>query len=103
MFRRYLFIVPGLVVLLTCPVLGADDVSFTKQVQPVLSQSCIACHKPEKKKGKLDLTTYAGVMAGGSEGKTVVPGKPAESALIEQIIPHGVDPPAMPEKGEKLS
>jgi WD40 repeat protein/mono/diheme cytochrome c family protein len=103
MFRRYFFIVPGLVVLLTLPVLGADDVSFMKQVQPILNQSCIACHKPEKKKGKLDLTTYASLMAGGSEGKTVVPGKPGESALIEQIIPHGKEPPAMPEKGEKLS
>lgn len=103
MFSRFLFITAPCVCLFTFSACGADDVSFTKQVQPILNQSCIACHKPEKKKGKLDLTTYGSLMAGGSEGKTVVPGKAGESALIQQITPHGKEAPAMPEKGEKLS
>jgi WD40 repeat protein len=72
-------------------------------VQPVLNAGCVACHKPEKKKGKLDLTTYAGLSAGGENGRVVVPGRAKESGLVESIIPHGDEPPTMPEKGEPLA
>jgi WD40 repeat protein len=93
------------ILLLASPAFAADDkpVSFARDVQPIFAKACVACHKPEKKKGKLDLTTYAAAMAGGEEGKAVVPGDPAKSSLIEQIVPHGGEKPAMPEKGEPLS
>lgn len=79
-----------------------ERVSFSKDVQPILNKSCTACHKPAKKKGKLDLTTFAAVMAGGDTGKSVLPGNPKESPLVDQIAPHGDKPPAMPEKGDPL-
>jgi hypothetical protein len=39
----------------------ADDaqVSFHRDVMPVLRIHCVACHKPGKLKGGLDLTTAA--------------------------------------------
>ena len=82
---------------------GRDAVSFSRQVQPVLNAGCVACHKPERKKGKLDLTTYAGLSAGGENGRVVVPGNAKESRLVDSIVPHGEEPPAMPEKGEPLA
>ncbi|HEX8911163.1 MAG TPA: c-type cytochrome domain-containing protein [Humisphaera sp.] len=95
------------ILLLASPALAAADdekpVSFARDVQPIFAKACVACHKPEKKKGKLDLTTYAALMAGGEEGKAVVPGDPAKSSLVVQIVPHGDEKPAMPEKGDPLS
>jgi outer membrane protein assembly factor BamB/mono/diheme cytochrome c family protein len=84
---------------------AADDkpVSFTRDVQPIFAKSCVACHKPEKRKGKLDLTTYAGVMAGGDTGVLVVPGEPKNSELYIQVIPQDGMAPLMPEKGEPLT
>ena len=37
-------------------------VSFEKDIVPIFKASCISCHKPDKKKGKLDMSTYADLM-----------------------------------------
>src|SRR6478609_7080530 len=76
---------------------AADTVSFTKDVQPILSKTCVSCHKPGKTKGDLDLTTYKSLMNGGKTGQLVRPFKPDQSFLIEQI--SGPEP-AMPDKGD---
>src|SRR5881275_1383695 len=59
--------------------------SFYRDVRPVLMANCNACHKPDKTKAELDMTSYSAVMKGGKHGKTVVPGKPEDSRLIEEI------------------
>ena len=80
----------------------ADDkkVSFEKDVLPIFKASCISCHKADKKKGKLDMSTYADLMKGGKQGSPVKAGDPAKSLIIEMI--SGKEP-EMPEKGDKLS
>lgn len=84
-----------------CHVRGADaPVSFYHDVQPILSRSCTGCHRPAKKKGKLDVTTYAALKTGGKKGQTFVAGKPEKSLLIDQVTG---DEPAMPQKGQKLT
>jgi len=80
----------------------SDDVqpvSFTKDIVPILRANCNGCHKPDKTKGDLDLTTYAAILKGGKHGPTLVPGEPDKSILVEQIIG---DPPDMPEDGDPL-
>jgi len=42
-------------------------VSFQKDIVPIFKASCISCHKPDKKKGKLDMTTYADLLKGGKQ------------------------------------
>ncbi len=74
-------------------------VSYHKEVLPILKASCLGCHNPEKKKGKLDLTTLAGMLKGGKEGPALAPGKPEKSALVQAITPPD---PAMPEDGDPL-
>ena len=89
-----------IVLALTSPA-RADEkaVSFEKDVMPIFKASCISCHKADKKKGKLDMSTYADLMKGGKQGNPVKPGDPAKSLIIEMI--SGKEP-EMPEKGDKL-
>jgi len=83
--------------------LGASQekksVSFEKDIQPIFKASCLSCHKPDKKKGKLDMSTYAELMKGGKQGAPVKPGDPAKSLIVEMI---SGEEPEMPEKGDKL-
>src|SRR3954469_16649626 len=80
--------------------LRAEPVSYYREVAPVLRANCVSCHKPGKFKGKLDVTSYAALLKGGTHGETVVPGKPERSAIIERI--SGGEP-EMPKEGEPLT
>jgi dipeptidyl aminopeptidase/acylaminoacyl peptidase len=63
-----------------------ETVSFTKDVRPILNQHCQGCHQPAKAQGAYVLTDYGSLLKPGETGKTpVVPGKPADSYLIEEI------------------
>ena len=85
---------------LHAPAQDKKAVSFEKDVVPILKASCISCHKPDKKKGKLDMSTYASLMKGGDQGAPVKPGDPKKSILIEVV--SGKEP-EMPEKGDPLT
>lgn len=75
-------------------------VSFYRQVRPILQRNCTGCHQPAKAGGKLVLTSYAALQAGGEKGASIEPGKPEESLLIESI---SGDKPQMPQKADPLS
>ena len=97
-------IAPSWALLLFAPLLAFQPqekrvISFEKEIVPIFRQSCISCHKPDKKKGKLDMSTYADLMKGGKQGTPVKAGDPAKSILVEMI--SGPEP-EMPEKGDKL-
>ena len=79
----------------------ADDsiVSFYREVRPIFVANCNACHKPEKLKGDLDLTSVAMALKGGKHGHTIVPGDPKKSNLVDMI---SGDDPDMPKDGEAL-
>jgi WD40 repeat protein len=74
-------------------------VSFYGDIRPIFNANCNACHKPEKTKGDLDMTTHAALMKGGKHGSTVVPGDAAKSELLKMIT--GPEP-EMPEDGDPL-
>jgi mono/diheme cytochrome c family protein len=63
-------------------------VDFSRQIQPILAENCCACHGPDSaaRKAKLRLDTKAGAFAPlRSGGLAIVPGKSAESVLIERV------------------
>lgn len=92
--------IPLLVLALSPLVRAADKVTFDEHILPVFQQSCLNCHNPDKAKGGLDLSTYAGTLKGGSGGKIVEPGD-AGSSLIG-VIEHTREP-KMPPQGDKLA
>jgi WD40 repeat protein len=78
-------------------------VSFHGQVRPILQQHCQGCHQPAKAGGKLIVTSHDQLLKSG-RGKTpiIVPGKPDESLLIQEITPEGGEA-SMPKDGEPLA
>ena len=54
---------------------------FESKIRPVLSKHCYECHSAQSKKLKagLLLDTKAGMLEGGDNGPTLVPGKAKES------------------------
>jgi hypothetical protein len=77
---------------------SGDDISFSRDIRPILSENCFACHGPDEKSResglRLDLEASA---KQDREGTTaVVPGKPEASAIIRRIEstdPDEVMPP----------
>jgi len=60
---------------------------FEKKIRPVLVKTCLKCHSATSKEigGKLRLDHRPGAIQGGESGPAIVPGKPAQSLLIQAI------------------
>ena len=60
---------------------------FEKRIRPLLVDHCHACHGPETASpmGGLRLDSAEAMLAGGSRGPAVAPGKPRESLLIRAV------------------
>jgi mono/diheme cytochrome c family protein/cytochrome c553 len=63
------------------------DDFFGKRVRPVLTERCFSCHGAEadRIKGGLRLDTPEGLWKGGDSGKSIVPGDPDRSLLIQAV------------------
>jgi WD40 repeat protein len=90
------------------PLIGADPtkekeakepeiVSYYRDIRPILQQNCQGCHQPAKSQGGYVMTSHADLLKMGDKMQpNVIPSKPDESYLINQITPHGDKKPAMP-------
>ena len=75
-------------------------VSWWRDVTPIFKRSCNGCHNPNKLKGEVDTSTFAGLTKPGKHGPNLVVGDPSKSLLITSI--SGKEPD-MPKEGESLS
>lgn len=78
-----------------------SEVSYSKDVQPVLAKYCYECHTAGKEGAQasgFDMTTYESLMKGGKFGPMVKPGDAFTSALNMLVegranpairMPHG--------------
>jgi hypothetical protein len=60
---------------------------FEREVRPVLSDRCYACHSGRLKepKGGLRLDSRSGLLAGGDTGPAIVPGDTSASLLVDAV------------------
>src|SRR5581483_3486448 len=81
----------------------AKPVSYYRDVRPVFQQHCQGCHQPAKPLGGFVMTEYADLLKAGDRGLPgVVPGKPEQSHLLEQITPKDGKRAEMPRSAESL-
>src|SRR5215207_11769502 len=64
-------------------------VSFINDVAPILKENCFDCHDAKKRKGKLDMTTYEKLRAGGTKEDPIVDGDAKKSYLIDVLTTTG--------------
>jgi hypothetical protein len=81
---------------------SGDEVSFSRDIRPILNQNCVACHGGVRQKNGVSFIFREEALGVGKSGhRTIVPGKPDESELIARIT--STDPEArMPYHGPPL-
>ena len=82
-------------------VAAADAPDFDRQVAPILAGRCLECHSGAEAKGKLDLSSSKGALAGGESGVAIQPGQPAASLLLERIEANEMPPKNALPKAER--
>jgi hypothetical protein len=83
--RRKWFLLASLAYPLAAQPINNDF--FESKIRPVLVSKCYACHssKLQSPMGGLVLDTKTGLLKGGSDGPVVLPGKPAQSRLLQAL------------------
>ena len=86
---------------------SAETIGFNRDVRPILSKHCFACHGPDAhgRKSELRLDLPEEALKGGESGRpAIVAGKPDESTIIRRIFsrdPEVIMPP--PDAHSELS
>jgi len=82
---------------------SAEPINFSRQIRPILSENCIACHGPDEKgrKGKLRLDDEQDAKRDRKGEFVILPGKPEQSELIKRIESDDPDEVMPPPKQHK--
>ena len=82
----YVVLLLALAVSPLCQVL-ADEIDFDRDIQPILSDKCYACHGPDEKqrKANLRLDLKASALAKRDGYFIILPGQPSQSQLYQRI------------------
>ena len=79
---------------------AAERVQFNRDIRPIFSDTCFACHGPDenKIKGKLRLDSLDAARKGGKSGEpAILPGHPEKSEVMKRLLTEDADdhmPPA---------
>lgn len=74
------------------------EVSYAKDVQPILESRCSQCHIGESVNKDLHMDTYESLLAGSQNGPVIIPGNAAGSLLVQKL-----ESGKMPKRGPKLT
>lgn len=77
---------------------AGGEVSFARDVMPVLQNKCINCHGGQRTAEGLDMKTYEALMAGSKNGSVITPGDASRSSFVT-LSAEG----KMPKRGPKLT
>jgi hypothetical protein len=61
------------------------NVTYAKDIKPILDKSCIKCHGEQKPKARLQLTSLESALKGSENGKVIEPGNSAKSRLVHSV------------------
>ena len=81
---------------------NVSKVDYLKDIQPILEKNCYSCHGASAQMSGLRLDNRAAFLAGGTNGKIIVPGKSADSSLYKRLAGTG-DLTRMPFGGSPLA
>ena len=94
------------------PTRAADKLTFAKDVQPIVKQSCIKCHSLDNPKHQaasgLRLDSLEAALKGGKNGKDVVPGHAEDSLMYKLLLGSvnhdgdDIDPMPKARRGEQF-
>ena len=90
---------PVLIITLSSPVTAEEGVNFNRDIRPILSDKCFACHGLDKLARKADLRLDRRESA--IENKAIVPGEPEKSTVIERIFSTDDETVMPPKKSNK--
>ncbi|MFT6863149.1 MAG: WD40 repeat protein [Akkermansiaceae bacterium] len=79
-----------------------EPISYYNDIRPIFQANCLGCHQPSKNNGDYVMTDFDRLLAGGEDAVAIVPGKPDESYLIEEITPNTGGDAEMPKKEDPL-
>ena len=99
-------ITPFIVCIVSNSLFAQNNVEFSRDIRPILSRNCFACHGPdaEARQADLRLDTLQGATADLGDQRAVAPGYPDDSSLIARIESNDPDllmPP--PDSGHRLT
>ncbi len=81
---------------------ATKQIDFLKDIQPIFAHHCVQCHGSTRQEAQFRLDSKDIALKGGELGVAIVPGKSAESLLIQAV--SGTKPDlVMPKKGERLN
>ncbi len=86
------------------PASKQKDVTYAKDIKPLLEASCFRCHGEKEKKGGLRLDSLEAALKGSKEGKVIEPGKGEKSPLlisVAQLDPETAMPPKRGGRGPR--
>jgi hypothetical protein len=86
------------------PPAAAVQIDFARDIRPILENSCLRCHGPEKPKNGFRLDNRQAALKGGNEGVDILPGNSAKSPLVHYVS-YLVEDTEMPPigKGQQLT
>jgi len=86
-----------------CGLHADDTIDFGRDIQPILSDRCYACHgqDAETREGGLRLDKRDAALTGGDSGAAFVPGNSKASELVQRILSEDPDELMPPPKNKK--
>jgi hypothetical protein len=84
------------------PPAADHQIDFEREIRPILESACLRCHSGERPRSRYRLTTREAAIAGGVEGRAIIPGDSGASPLIHYVagLVEGME---MPPEGEPLT
>ena len=94
--QRMMYVVAETILLCACTTSAIAEqavlpgkVQFNRDIRPILTENCFACHGPDAKQAKGDLRIDhrdSATKPGESGSVAIVPGKPEKSELVTRIF-----------------